>query len=267
MKNLLVIFTILRIYSVCCLPVRLNLQTLSFDGETILLEVLQSDDSCHYFLAEIYTNGTASPNFTINSTGVLQISTEALVNNYLRVTARHQNGSICAADRSLYTLYHFPSDGNFAAGIIPTLEADDFVTVSLSTAHCLVPVVQWPKNFITNGENCHCFPIEDNSYSFSSCAESCETDYQVSLSTNGSALIFYNLSRAPGDFLVHFMCDNQLCTTEDSCFHVSVLSASYKIKVETGSVTTGMSRAKYTKHEITLLSATIAATFWLLCWI
>lgn len=233
MKELLLVYIIiilvLNTYLTDNLPLRLNLQTLSITGGVVRVEIFPPDANCHHLLAEVYSNGLeypASHNFTTNSTEVLQIPAQ-LVGNYVKITARVQNGSLCVVDRSMNTFYHFPSQIH----ILSTSSAGGDVMISLSTAQCANPSIQWPANLNTNGKNCYCSYYINPNYSFSNCVESCMTDYQLSFSVEKSAVIFHNLSNTE-DFLVHLLCES----TNDSYFFFKW--SSYKIRVENDSSTT-----------------------------
>lgn len=212
------------ILSTCSSPLRLNLQTLSIAGRLVRVEVLPPDANCHHLFVEIYSNGLENPashNFTTNFNEDLRIPVQ-LVGNYVRITARAKNGSICVVDRSLITFYLFPS-------VIPILSpsgATGDVMIPLSTAQCANPSIQWPAN---NGENCYCpFSINPN-YSFSNCSVDCMTDYTLAVSADKSAVIFHNLNFNFEDFLVHFVCDS----TNGVYFFTKW--SSFKIRVENDS--------------------------------
>ena len=85
-----------------------------------------------------------------------------------------------------------------------------------------VAYIVWPETLNTNDPDCKCLAQMEI---FELC--SCESDYSVNISSNGSAC-FYNLTPAMNGTLVHFRRLTDICSQLPDC-HVNTIVSSYRI--------------------------------------
>lgn len=94
------------------------------------------------------------------------------------------------------------------------------VKIEIPNPISCTPTFVWPKNASTE-EDCYCRPIENIIYSFKACVNHCYTNYNVTLQ-NG-VVVFHNLLRND-PFLAHFICTEDPCPPDVSCFMTSFMN-------------------------------------------
>lgn len=104
---------------------------------------------------------------------------------------------------------------------------DSVATVPLPNRYCGNPTFLWPKSVIHDGQNCLCRPVEDEYFSFERCVQNCDSDYNITLTSN--AVVFQNISSITEDFMVHFLCDETCIDTP--CLMESII-LTYNIEVD-----------------------------------
>lgn len=232
----------------------INFQDLNFTETVVEVGVTQLS-SCNNLLAEILSESDImqinryTPRFAVSTTdsrvviprGLLFDDTER---TFLRIYARNIDGSICSSSQSQLTFYYFPFPHNIITSVGSTAR------IKLVDTLCEYPVMLWPKLFSSKRENCYCLLTENIVYSFSHCARSCGTDYDVTLNSSSNSVIFHDISRHIEPFFVHFVCDEFHCF-QNSCFTVSIISMHQVVAKDPTTVTVPNNSMTNTSQENT----------------
>lgn len=97
-----------------------------------------------------------------------------------------------------------------------------------AVSHCSLLTFIWPKHLHSAKEQCQCSLVSSGVFSFDSCAESCDSEYDVQL-TSTDLVVFQNVSSDARKFIVHFVCDEEQSCLNGSCFYVTIVASHHII--------------------------------------